>query len=58
MTPHLLKWSFGPKIEFVDGICHQTDSMNRFDLDVKTGPKRMRKPTRCNMDKGVPIGPR
>ena len=38
MTPHFLKWSFGPKIESVDGICHQTDSMNRFYLDVKTGP--------------------
>ena len=22
----------------VDGICQQTDSMNRFYLDVKTGP--------------------
>ena len=39
MTPHFLKWSFGPKIESVEGICHQTDSMNRFYLDVKTGPK-------------------
>ena len=39
MTPHFLIWSFGPKIESVDGICHQTDSMNRFYLDVKTGPK-------------------
>ena len=38
MTPYFLKWSFGPKIESVDGICHQTDSMNRFYLDVKTGP--------------------
>ena len=34
MTPHLLIWSFGPKIGSVDGICHQTDSMNRFYLDV------------------------
>ena len=39
MTPHFLKWSFGPKIESVDGICHQTESRNRFYLDVKTGPK-------------------
>ena len=38
MTPHFLKWSFGPKIESVDGICQQTDSRNRFYLDVKTGP--------------------
>ena len=30
MTPHFLKWSFGPKIESVDGICQQTDSRNRF----------------------------
>ena len=44
MTPHFPIWSFGPKIESVDGICHQTDSMNRFYLDVKTGP---------NGDKGV-----
>ena len=40
MTPHFPIWSFGPKIESVDGICHQTDSMNRFDLNVKTGPYR------------------
>ena len=39
MTPHFLKWLFGPKIESVDGICQQTDSRNRFYLDVKTGPK-------------------
>ena len=40
MTPHfLILWSFGPKIGSVDGICHQTDSMNRFYLDVKTGPE-------------------
>ena len=38
MTTHFLKWSFGPKIESVDGICEQTDSRNRFYLDVKTGP--------------------
>ena len=41
MTPHyFLKWSFGPKIESVDGICQQTDPnlRNRFYLDVKTGP--------------------
>ena len=38
MTPHFLMWSFGPKIGSVDRICHQTDSMNRFYLDVKTGP--------------------
>ena len=36
MTPHFPIWSFGPKIESVDGICHQTDSMNIFYLDVKT----------------------
>ena len=42
MTPHFLKWSFGPKIEFVDGICQQTGSRNRFYLDVKTGPKGVR----------------
>ena len=36
MTPHFLIWSFGPKIGSVDRICHQTDSMNRFYLDVKT----------------------
>ena len=35
MTLHFLKWSFGPKIESVDGICRQTDSMNIFYLDVK-----------------------
>ena len=35
MTPHFLIWSFGPKIGSVDRICHQTDSMNRFYLDVK-----------------------
>ena len=39
MTPHFLIWSVGPKIGSVDGICHQTDSMDRFYLDVKTGPK-------------------
>ena len=38
MTPHFLKWSFGPKIESVDGICHQTVSMNRFYLDVNGAP--------------------
>ena len=38
MTPHFLKWSFGPKIESVDGICQKTDSRDRFYLDVKTGP--------------------
>ena len=42
MTPHFLKWSFGPKIESVDGICQQTDSRNRFYLDVKTGPYTIR----------------
>ena len=41
MTPHFLKRSFGPKIGSVDGICHQTDSMNRLYLDVKTGPFRL-----------------
>ena len=35
MTPHFPIWSFVPKIDSVDGICHQTDSMNRFYLDVK-----------------------
>ena len=35
--PNIIIWSFGPKIGSVDGICHQTDSMNRFYLDVKTG---------------------
>ena len=43
MTPHFLIWSLGPKTRSVDGICHQTDSMNRFYLDVKTGPKLSRK---------------
>ena len=43
MTPHFLKWSFGPKIESVDGICQQTDSRNRFYLDVKTGPNGTRR---------------
>ena len=39
MTPHFLIWSFGPQIgSSVERICHQTDSMNRFYLDVKTGP--------------------
>ena len=38
MTPHFLIWSFEPKIGSVDGICHQTDYVNRFYLDVKTGP--------------------
>ena len=33
-----LKWSLGPKTGSVDGICQQTDSMNRFYLDVKTVP--------------------
>ena len=42
MTPHFLIGSFGPKIGSVDGICHQTDSMNRFYLGVKTGPKANR----------------
>ena len=42
MTPHFLIWSFGPKIGSVDGICHQTDSVNRFYLDVKTGPTHLR----------------
>ena len=28
MTPHFPIWSFGPKIESVDGICHQTDSIS------------------------------
>ena len=28
----------GPKTGSVDGNCQQTDSMNRFYLDVKTGP--------------------
>ena len=46
MTPHFLKWSFGPKIESVDGICQQTDSRNRFYLDVKTGPNDFRT-SRC-----------
>ena len=44
MTPHFPIWSFGLKIESVDGICHQTDSMNIFYLDVKTGPKYTTKP--------------
>ena len=35
IIPHFLIWSFGPKIGSVDGICHQTDSMNRFYLDVR-----------------------
>ena len=35
------KWSLGPKTGSVDGICQQTDSMNRFYLDVKTGSKRL-----------------
>ena len=39
MTPHFLIWSLGPKIGSVGRICHQTDSMNRFYLDVTTGPK-------------------
>ena len=43
MTPHFLKWSFGPKMESVDGICQQTDSKNRFYLDVKTGPESKKK---------------
>ena len=38
MRPHFLIWSLGPKTGYVDGICHQTDSMNIFYLDVKTGP--------------------
>ena len=38
MTPHFLIRSFGPKIRSADGICQQTDSINRFYLDVKTGP--------------------
>ena len=38
MTPHFVIQSFGPKIGSVDGICHQTDSMNIFYLVVKTGP--------------------
>ena len=38
MRPHFLIWSLGPKTGSVDGICHQTDSMNIFYLDVKTGP--------------------
>ena len=50
MTPHFLIWSFGPKIGSVDEICHQTDSMNRFYLDVKTGPKRA--PRKGQEDRG------
>ena len=42
MTLSFLIWSFGPKIGPVDGICHQTDSMNRFYLDAKTGSKSFR----------------
>ena len=45
MTPHFLIWSFGPKIGYVDRICHQTDSMNRFYLEVKTGPNDKKKRT-------------
>ena len=48
MTPHFLIRSFGPKIGSVDGICHQTDSMNIFYLDVKTGPNN----DRCLIRKG------
>ena len=40
MTPHFLIWSFRPKIRYVDGICHPTDSMNRLYLFVKTGPNQ------------------
>ena len=50
MTPHFLKWSFETKIESVDGICHQTDSMNRFYLDVKTGPNSGTKFSAANED--------
>ena len=38
MTSHFLIWSLGPQKGSVDRICHQTDSMNRFYLDVETGP--------------------
>ena len=54
MTPHFLKWSFGPKIESVDGICQQTDSRNRFYLDVKTGPN-VQKYTMCTSYAVIPI---
>ena len=52
MIPHFLIWSFGPKIGTVDRICHQTDSMNRFYLDFKTGPelRRLLKKEVCDDD--------
>ena len=33
-----VRMALGPKTGSVDGICQQTESMNRFYLDVKTGP--------------------
>ena len=52
MTPHFPIWPFGPKIGSVDRICHQTDSMNRFYLDVKTWPYHVLR--RCTRgDNGV-----
>ena len=47
MTPHFLIWPFGPKIGSVDRICHQTDSMNIFYLDVKTEPKEATQGDTC-----------
>ncbi|CAN0327643.1 unnamed protein product [Ascophyllum nodosum] len=35
MTPHFLIWSLGPKTGSVDGIWHQTDSMDRFYLGLE-----------------------
>ena len=37
MTPYFLNGRL-PQTGSVDGICQQTDYMNRFYLDVKTGP--------------------
>ena len=50
MPPHFLM--LGPKTGSVDGICQQTDSMNRFYLDVKTGPNIRIGPTDANAFRG------
>ena len=41
-----------PKTGSVDGICHQTDSMNIFYLDVKTGREIQTKQTKKHNDDG------
>ena len=41
MIPYFLIRSFGPKIGSVDGICHQTDSISRFYLDLGVNRQKL-----------------